>query len=73
MNKLRVKYIPSRDMLVINDIKYSGEFFRSLALVEVGTYLELTKREDDMITLIRLSTPPPPLTQGQAEPKLEQK
>lgn len=56
---LKIKYIPYPvDVLVINDIQYSGDLFRGISGVfEIGTCFQIVKREDGAVHVRRIPAP----------------
>ena len=51
--KLNYKYDDLKDILTIEGIKYSGEFFRALAVggLAVGKHLKIIERKDSTFTI----------------------
>lgn len=49
------------DTITIYGIRYSGAFFRRNAFANIGTLMQITKREDGVVTTIDLNAPDAPI------------
>lgn len=51
----RISILPDEDAIEAEGIKYSFDFFRNLGVdgIPDGTYFQIVKREDGMITVTR--------------------